>query len=128
MKVELSYDAEADAWLISHQDVLLNTPADVAEWRRQVDLEFQKVAEPRVFLLICMHGVQVHPSVANEYGRNAKEIIGQRALGLVRFGDPGVLTTTSVLLQAVMNRYPSNVFPDRASALLALRKIRTLPD
>jgi hypothetical protein len=129
VKTELVYDAEADAWEIRHEGVNIESAADVAEWQRQVEAAFhaQVVPARKVFVLVNMAGFKLNPTMGSEYGKVAKSLQERFIAGMVRFGSPGVVTETAVLLQGVLNRYPPNVFPDRATALLALKKLRGLP-
>jgi hypothetical protein len=129
MQLSLTHDADVDAWFLSHEDVRIETPADIDAWRDALMKELEKLGGQRAYILIDLGGFTLAPGMAEPYGKVAKTVVSQYALGVVRFGsdDGSDLTTTAIRLGAVMNRFPANVFPNREVALQVLERIRGLP-
>jgi hypothetical protein len=124
MIVSLEHDLEHDVWTIRHNDVHIRTSRDVDDWRAQLDAGFLQLAGQKAFILIDLSDFKIDPNMMDEYGKNAKEIVGKHALGAIRYGGKHAETKTEILLQSIANNFPANIFPDRQSALRAVEKMR----
>jgi hypothetical protein len=130
MKLTLTHDPDVDAWFLTHDDVRIESASDIAAWREALLRELEKLGGARAYILIDLAGFQLAPAMAEQYGKVAKTVVSQYALGIIRYGGDQAgrdLTTTAIRLGAVLNRFPANVFPDRESALEVLARIRGLP-
>lgn len=127
MRLELTYDNDVDAWTLRHDAVEISTPADIERWRSALDEELARLGGKRVYLLIDLDGFSLSPAIAHEYGKVAKRVMTDHALGVVRYGSDAGLTTTSIRVAAIVSRFPANIFPDRAAAVRAINRIRKLP-
>jgi hypothetical protein len=124
MELSLTYDASVDAWTLRTQGAL-NTPEDVERWRERLTGELAAIGR-KIYLLVDMSEFQVSAAMSDSYGRGAKEVAERYAKGIVRYGRPKGTTATTVRLEAVINRFPPNVYPDREAALAALKEVRSL--
>ncbi len=127
MRLELNHDPQLDVWTLRHFDVAIRTHADIDTWRELLRAELGKLGGKRVDLLISLDGFTLDPSLAEAYGRVAKEVASQHTRTLIRYGSEADMTTTAIRLGAVLSRFPSNIFPDRRHALSALDRARELP-
>jgi hypothetical protein len=125
MEVRLTYDPALDAWTLTHRGARIHTPADAVQWRQLLSEELQKLNGP-VWALIDVNEFDVAAVMMEDYGRTVKAI-AHHFRGVVRYG-AGDKTRTAVLLQSMVNSFPANLYPDRASAIQALNKMRVLPD
>jgi hypothetical protein len=125
MELKLTYESELDAWTLTHKEVRVTSPADVNTWRRLLARQFEKLGGRRSWILIDMADFELAPSVAELYGATAKAPGAEHALGIVRYGRPAtVTTTTTVRTQGVMRDYAPNVHPTRLAAIEALHDLR----
>jgi hypothetical protein len=122
MQLKLTYDTGIDAWTLVHRDVHLNTPEDVAEWRRLLAAELDQLGSQPVYLLVDVKGFEVAAARMEDYGRTVKSI-AHHFLAVIRYGATDK-TQTAVLLQSVLNHYAPNLYPDRLSAIAALKQLR----
>jgi hypothetical protein len=128
MDLRLSYDGSLDAWVLTHDDVRIEREEDIEVWHSILLRELQKLGGERAYILIDIAEFHLAPALAERYGKVAKRVISEHALGIVRFGHSDHdMTTTAIRLGAVLNRFPANVFPNREAALEVLARIRTLP-
>ena len=127
MKLLLSYDASIEAWTLRHEEVELRTPKDIDEWRRQVGQLQEKLRSKRGYLLVDLTGFTLGTAAMETYGATIKELIVPLTLGIIRYGGTDRMTSAEIHLQALANRFPANIFPERASALKVLEKMRRLP-
>jgi hypothetical protein len=126
MFLSLTYDAGIGAWTMSHTDANLETEADVAAWRQLVHTELKKLGDKPVYLLVDVTNFHVAATRMEDYGRTVKSI-GHHFIAVFRYGAGG-RTQTAVLLQSVLNRFQPNLYPDRESAVRALKQHRDHPD
>lgn len=124
MKFEMTYDAKLDAWTLTHRDVRLQSLADVREWERGVRDLMEKVTEP-ISLLIDLTNFFVAPEMGPEFGSLIKGFVMPRTRALLRYGQVDEMTRMAIQLQATVNRFPLNLYPDRESAVQALAQLRT---
>jgi hypothetical protein len=124
MDLQFEYDAEIDAWTM-HPTGVLQTPADVTAMQALVAREFRKLHGKKAYILIDVSGLTIDPAVASVYGQLFRYVVA-RTLGLVRYGASGT-TAATIRLEAIRNRFPSNIFPDRKAAIEALEHVRRLP-
>ena len=124
MKLDLKYDSTCDAWTLRHENVVIRNAEDIGQWKQQLMPLLGRMGGERVYLLIDMHGFELDPEIADEYGAVAKQVVSSHVLGIVRYGSALTTTNTSVRLQSVIQGYRANVEPDRMSALDKLTKIR----
>jgi hypothetical protein len=122
MDLRLTYDAVLGAWELLHHDVRLETSADVAEWRRQLTRELAKLGEVPVYCLIDVTDFDVADAMMSEYGRTVASI-AHHFHGVVRYGAPE-RTRNAVMLESMVFGFPTNLYPDRESAVKALERIR----
>jgi hypothetical protein len=122
VKISLTFDAALDAWELSHQEARIETPADVTEWRRQMEVELRKLRGQQVWVLIDVRGFHVAAVMMKEYGRTV-QWLAPNFLGVVRYGaDEG--TRNAVLLQSMVNAFAPNLYDERAAAVSALAALR----
>lgn len=121
MKLSISYDPGVDAWTLTHEDAIIRTEEEAAEWRRELAACFDGKSG---YLLIDMAEFDLDPSFLPTYGKTVKELTYSRWSGVIRYGGENEMSNAAVRINAVDNKYPSNVFPDRAAALAALEQVR----
>lgn len=124
MRVWLEHDTQDDVWTIRHDGCVIASKEDIDRWQTELDEALVAKGAHPVDLFVDVHGFELSPAVAELYGKVARTVIATHARCLIRYGDPGGLTTASVRLQAVINRFPANLFADREAATEALRRIR----
>jgi hypothetical protein len=124
--IRLEYDATHDVHTILHEDCTVATSSDVVAWRARLVHLLRALEGRRVYLMIDVRGFSLHPSIAEEYGAVAKEVMQRYAAGLVRYGAFGT-TAATIRVGAIKHRFPSNIFPNREEALRAIAEIRQLP-
>ena len=124
MKLDLQYDSTCDAWTLRHENVVIRNAVDIEQWKQQLMVLLERMGGERGYLLIDMHGFELDPEIADDYGAVAKQVVSNYVLGIVRYGVAPTTTNTSVRLQSVLLGYRANVEPDRMSALDKLAKIR----
>ncbi len=108
------------------QDAHIQTSADVLEWRNQLFEGVKAFGGERVDMIIDINDFSLARSVIEEYGRTAKKIVSEHARSCIRYGAADCDTKAEILLQSVANRYPANIFPDRATAVEAIQRIRAM--
>jgi hypothetical protein len=126
MRLKMRFDKDVDAWMLSHEDCTITTKEQVEEWKALLQAEFAKVTKHPAYLLVDLAGFDLDPSMAERYGDAVKKLSysGQWA-AVVRYQtDAQNFTNTTIRLQAVKNRFPSNIFPSREAALAALEEIK----
>ncbi|MCH9682191.1 MAG: hypothetical protein K0V04_12205 [Deltaproteobacteria bacterium] len=126
MKMELSYDEQIDAWTLRHDAVEIDSNEALERWHDLLERELATAPVEAFHLMICVEGFSLAPELAEAYGQIAKHMVLPRTRAVVRYGTDNGLTTTSIRLGAVLNRYPANIFPDRRHASEALLRIRRL--
>jgi hypothetical protein len=122
MDIRLTYDAVLGAWELTHRNVRIETPADAAEWQRQLARELQKLGNNPVYALINVSEFDVAEPMMAEYGRTVASI-AHHFHGVARYG-AGEKTRTAVLLESMLYGFPPNLFPDREAAVKALESMR----
>jgi hypothetical protein len=122
MDIRLSYDAVLGAWELTHHAARIESAADVAEWKRQLTRELAKLGDVPVYVLIDVSQFDVADSMMLEYGRTVASI-AHHFHGVVRYGAPE-RTRAAVMLESTQFGFPSNLYPDRESAIKALERIR----
>ena len=130
MQLKIAFDKELSAWTLTHHECNIDTLADIDTWKTQLQHEFTKVTIRPSYLLIDLQGFNLSASMAEHYGNVVKTLTYAGLwLGVVRY-DAGRkdLTATVMRLQAIKNKFPSNIFPNREAALEALAHIRQLPE
>lgn len=127
MRLTFTYDPSIDAWTVMSEGIELRTLEDLLRWKGLFAEGAKKLGGKKAYLLVDISGFTLDPALATEYGKAAREIRSRYALGLIRYGSHDKMTEASVYLQAILNRFPANIFPDREVALQALEKIRKLP-
>ncbi len=110
-------------YTLRRDSVVIDSRQAVAEWKRKLDSAMRTLGSERVYLLIDVTGFEIDPAFAAEYGKVAKRMVEDRALAVLRYGDLKGMTASTVRLQAVIHKFSSNVFRDRAAALVALDQI-----
>lgn len=125
MELKVEHDPEHDVWTIVHRNCDIQTSLDIQRWRSKLDDELRQLGGNKVFLLIDLEGFSISPSIMDEYGRNAKEVVGAHAIGAIRYGRGDARTRTEISLQAMANNFPANIFPSRESALQAVAHLRS---
>ncbi len=124
MKVTVVYDEAHDVFTIECKDVHLRTPQDVSKWSKQLEEELEALGGKKCDLFVDMDGFSIAPGVMELYGLQAKRVGTLYATSLIRYNAMNTQTRAEVLLQAVVHRFPANIFPNREAALEALAKIR----
>jgi len=122
--IELHYDADIDAWTLRCIDCRLGTQDDIAELKELLNAEFAKFEGKKTYLLIDMANFELVPSLAEAYGKIARDVLRKNALGILRYGPRQDWIASMVRLQSVIQHFPANIFPDREAALEALDKLR----
>ncbi len=126
MKVTVERNASLDACTITHEQVRLQTPEDVAEWRTQLMARMETVVgRNQVYLLIDYTGFWVNPQLAAEYGKVAEELRRRFAKEVFRYGVADPLSFASARLQSIKHSHRANVFRTRIEAIAALNKLRS---
>ncbi len=126
MKVTVEKNPSLDACTITHEDVRLQTPEDVAEWRTQLMARMEAVVgRNQVYLLVDFTGFWVNPQLAMEYGKVAEELRRRFAKEVFRYGMADALSFASARLQSIKRSHHANVFSTRVEAIAALNKLRS---
>lgn len=126
MKVIVEKNASLDACTITHEDVRLQTPDDVAEWRTQLMARMEAVVgRNQVYLLVDFTGFWLNPQLAVEYGKVAEELRRRYAKEVFRYGLADPLSFASARLQSIKHSHRANVFRTRGEAIAALDKLRS---
>src|SRR4051794_9897107 len=103
MKVQLSYDQLLDAWTMNHEQVYLNSLADIEEWRSLVTEELKKLGDRKAYLLLDISDVRLDPRMAEHYGQVAQQVVRRYAHAIVRYGVKDPATHAAVSLQGIIN-------------------------
>src|SRR5215510_3800741 len=111
MKLTLNYSKDVDAWTLLHEDVIIRTEEDAAEWRRQI-IELYRDKHDG-YLLIDLAGFDLDPALMDTYGKTAKEITYSHWKSVIRYGGDNAFSEAAMRIKAIDNKYPSYIFPDR---------------
>jgi hypothetical protein len=125
MKMTLQYDQASDVYVITCVDVRIDSVAAVQEWVDQVRGLLEPLGK-KVYLALDIENLRLAPEMAPAYGPLAREILARYALGAVRFGNTETTTRSAIRAQARLNFFPSNIMPDRETAIAVLQKLREL--
>lgn len=121
----LQYDVAPDLYVITCVDVRIENVASLQEWATQLRELLDPIGR-RIYLLIDITNFYLSANMAPAYGPIAKEVLQRYCLGCVRFGSTEITTRAAIRLQASLNQYPSNIMPDKETALAVIQQIREL--
>lgn len=119
----MTYDQASDAWTLSHENAIIRTEEEATEWREQLATCFEGKTG---YLLIDMDEFDLDPAFIPTYGKTVREITYTRWSGVVRYGGDSQFSHAALRINAIDNKYPANVLPDRKTAIEVLNHIRTL--
>lgn len=102
-------------------DVVLNTREDIDRWERVVRAEFRSISARRVWLLIDLSGLSVHPRVSSYFGERRALILEEHTLRSFRFGGD-TRTKVSISTTSVLHGADANLYASRDEAEAALLK------
>ena len=68
MKLDLQYDSTCDAWTLRHENVVIRNAVDIEQWKQQLMVLLERMGGERGYLLIDMHGFELDPEIADDYG------------------------------------------------------------
>jgi hypothetical protein len=125
MKMTLQYEAAHDVYVLKCIGVHIDSVTSLQEWATQL----RQLLEPlgkKVYLAIDIQDFHLAAQMAPAYGPIAKEVLARFALGAVRFGSTENTTRAAIRLQASLNQFPSNIMPDKETALAVIQQIREL--
>jgi hypothetical protein len=125
MKMTIQYDAASDVYVLTCVDVRIENVATLQEWATQVRGLLEPIGK-RIYLAIDIANFSLSAQMAPAYGPIAKEVLQRYTLGCVRFGSTENVTRAAIRLQASLNQYPSNIMPDKETALAVIQQIREL--
>jgi hypothetical protein len=123
VKVTISYDPAIDAWTLRHENVIIRTDEEAAEWRRQLAQCFEGKSG---FLLIDMDDYDLDPAFLPTYGKTVKELTYSRWSGVIRYGGDNQFSHAALRINAIDNKYPAHIMPDRKTAIEVLEHMRSL--
>jgi hypothetical protein len=125
MKMTLQYEAAHDVYVLRCIDVRIDSLTALQEWATQL----REVLNPlpkKIYLAIDIQDFHLSAVMAPAYGPIAKEVVSRYCQGCVRFGSSENTTRAAIRLQASLNQYPSNIMPDKETAIAVLQQIREL--
>src|SRR5262245_60438947 len=125
MKMTLQYEAEHDVYVLKCIDVRVVDVASLQEWATQIR-DLLSPLTRKVYLLIDIDNFHLSAVMAPAYGRVAKEVVERFTRGTGRFGETWNTTRAAIRLQASLNQYPSNIMPDKETALAVIKQTREL--
>jgi len=125
MKMTLQYDAAHDLYVLTCVEVRIDNVASLQEWATQLRELLDPIGR-RIYLLIDIANFHLSAQMAPAYGPIAKEVLQRYAQGCVRYGSTENTTRAAIRLQASLNQYPSNIMPDKETALAVIQQIREL--
>jgi hypothetical protein len=125
MKMTIQYDAAHDLYVLTCVEVRIENVATLQEWATQVRGLLEPIGK-RIYLIIDIANFYLSAQMAPAYGPIAKEVLTRYTQGCVRFGSTENTTRAAIRLQASLNQYPSNIMPDKETALAVIQQIREL--
>jgi hypothetical protein len=125
MKMTLQYEVDQDLYVLKCIDVRIDNVASLQEWATQLRQLLEPVGK-KVYLIIDIEHFHLSAQMAPAYGPIAKEVLSRFALGCVRYGSTENTTRAAIRLQASLNQFPSNIMPDKETALAVIQQIREL--
>lgn len=123
MKIDFTYDPTVSAWILTHEDVRLQSLSDVREWEQLARQTMGQMTEPG-YVLVDLTGFSLAPEMGPEFGALTKNFTMPRTKGIIRYGRVDEMTRRVIQLQATVNRFPAHLEPDRAAALVLLERLR----
>lgn len=123
MRLSVTWHAADGVAELTHEQLILRTAADVAHWQELLSLRLSEIVKQtcqKLFLLICIDGVDIDPSVADLYGAAARTVMDEYTRMTARYGAPSKIRRL-IALEAVRKGYRVNLFESREEALTYLR-------
>ncbi len=125
MQLALAYDPRADVWTLEGHDVRLRTAADIAAFRESLAAAMRGLGGARDFVLMDVSDMEVDLAVVDAYGAALEDVLAPLVHDLLRYGRPLGFTPTVMMLAAQKRAFAPHLYPDRQSALVALRRLRS---
>ena len=125
MRVWVEYDPASNICTIKHEEVNMQSEADIQEWRRLVLGALSKaIPEGRkAWILVDFNSFDIGQDIISRYGEVAMEVRAY-AKQVIRYNCDNILTNVSVRSKAVTHGYRSNICKDREEALMLLDKLK----
>jgi hypothetical protein len=118
MKITVEWSEAEKVATIFHDNVLIATPEDVDEWKRQLYPQLEAITlrlGKKPLVLVCIDGISIEPAVSVEYGKGAKYIGEVLSARLARYGNPAVVRAI-IAKEAIKQGYKANLFETRDEA------------
>ena len=114
-KMTFTQDTEHDVVTATFTDVVLNTPADVSRWRREVEHLLGRYGK-KVDLLVNLDGLVVKPGASRSFGRERSDVLAKYTTRSFRYGGDAQ-SRTSIFTSSVIDGAAANVYDSRDAAL-----------
>jgi hypothetical protein len=117
----VSWDEALGVALISHPwGLTLGCPEELEAWRAELFAKLEGVEKARggrFPIVVCVDGLTIRPSIAQEYGKVARSYSERFAKGLARFSVRPNGVGQIITVAAMTEGYRANLFTNRGAAV-----------
>lgn len=124
MRIWYQNDPQIDACVMHMEDVRLLDSESITTWSKTMTTASDDWLSLRGgrkwFCLIELSGFEINPALCDAYGQRARSFVDKYFTGVIRYGAPeGLYSTSALKVGAIQNSFPANIYRDREAALTA---------